>query len=403
MKSFLILFLSLLLTNFFGATSISNIILLGLICPFIFNELFRDSIFKRYILTLFVGLSISILSCYYFRHQPVFLTFKVSVPYYYILFYFVLKHLDLSITEAEKILVCLVLIFCSCYIIQFMVYPKVIFSGADEEYYEDVRIRLAGQGFSSLGYFLGLNKFILNKNKTGYLLLSFLCFVVIFLMGFRTMLVMIGVFTIITIIRVKGFGQMVFVFGIVCAAIWKVAAEIPVFAGIIKRMAERQKTDTFSNGDYIRMIQLRYFTQNHFKNIFEYFCGSGIPNYGNGMNSYGKYMKGLDDTGINYVDWGLLSLSWMIGMVAVLSMIAYSVKAFIMKVPVGYCYLGIWFMYLIVSSFTTMEFFRSGNFIVQSIALYIVEKAYVEGLFKRYSYNFSIAELQADTSIGSIC
>ena len=66
-------------------------------------------------------------------------------------------------------------------------------------------LRLAGQGFSSLGYFFALNKYLKNTKNIFYLLFSFLCFGMIFLMGFRTMLVMIAIFTFIMIIRVKGF------------------------------------------------------------------------------------------------------------------------------------------------------------------------------------------------------
>ena len=86
-------------------------------------------------------------------------------------------------------------------------------------------------------------------------------------------------------------------------------------------------------------------------------------------------MYGLKGRGIDWTDLGLLSLSWMIGLITVLAMIAYSIKAFLLKVPSEYYYIGVWFIYLVIVSFTTAEFFRSGNFIVQALALYLVEKA----------------------------
>ena len=94
-------------------------------------------------------------------------------------------------------------------------------------------------------------------------------------------------------------------------------------------------------------------------------------------------MNGLANRGIYWVDFGLLSLSWVLGIPAVLGMILYSIKASFLKVSSEYYYLGIWFMYLVASSFTTAEFFREGNFIVQALALYLVEKVNKQYLLKQ--------------------
>jgi hypothetical protein len=93
-------------------------------------------------------------------------------------------------------------------------------------------------------------------------------------------------------------------------------------------------------------------------------------------SNYGKYMESLTELGIFFDDWGLLGLSWIIGIIAVLAMIAYSVKSIFINVPYNYYYLGIWFIYILAISFTTREFYREGNFIVQAIALYVLEKIY---------------------------
>lgn len=385
MKYIIVIFLSLLLTNFFGATGINNTISLGLIFPFVVIEFSKQSIFKRYIVFVFIGLTLSMISCYYNWEQSMFVTLRVTAPYYYILFYFMLKNINLTVPDMEKALFVLVVIFCVCYILQYIVYPKVIFSGAEVEY-DDVRIRLVGQGFSSLGYFFGLNKYLKNNTKTSYLLLSVLCFSVILLMGFRTMLVMIAISTFLMVIRVNGFSRKLLWYSLLFSGFFIAIFQIPVFADKINSMLDRQEESVFSNSDYSRVIQFQYFTQEHFKSIWEYIFGSGIPalaKQGGLISEYGLYMSGLEDTGINYVDFGLLSLSWMIGITAVISMIAYSIKAFLLKVSANYYYLGIWFIYLLITSFTTMEFYRPGNFIVQAIALFLVEKVHHDHLRRK--------------------
>jgi hypothetical protein len=286
-----------------------------------------------------------------------------------------LKNINLSIPKMENALFVLSLVFCVCYIIQYVYYPVVIFSGAQTDMLttEDLRIRLEGQGLVSLGYFLGLNKYLKNIKNIFYLLLSLVCFGVIFLMGFRTMLVILIIFTFAMIIRIKGVSRELLLYGVVSAGVFIVALQLPIFNEKVYSMLERQKTQVFSNENYIRVIQFQYFTQEHFKNIWEYIFGSGMPGAG---SAYNQYMDGLLNRGITWVDLGLLSLSWVIGIPAVIAMILYSLKASFLKVSSEYYYQGIWFIYLVAISFTTMEFFRPGNFVVQALVLYLVEKAH---------------------------
>ena len=374
MKFYVTLFLSLLFMNFFGATAINNTILLGIIIPFLALNFQKKSIFKWHFVAMFLGIWISILSCYYFRNQPPLLTLKASAPYFYILFYFVLRESNMSIRKMEMLLVVMAILFCISYIIQYIVYPFEIFSGTVNKSIEtkEVRFRLAGQALGSLAYFYGINKFLLDKKKM-HLMLSAFCFVVIFLMGFRTMIAMILVFTIVIIFRVKGsrLKNVSYIFWIILGLI--ILLQFPVFKSVVNSMLKRQETEVFTNSEYIRLIQLNYFTQEHFKNLWEYIWGSGLTPFDT-KTDYSIYMSKIEDRGIFWVDWGLVGLSWVIGLISVVAMILYSIKTITIKVTTDYYYIGIWFIYLLSLSITTMEFYRAGNFIVQSIALYLVEK-----------------------------
>lgn len=379
-KSLIIVIYTSLLTNFFGLFSIYNFILLGIVLPFTIMEYDKRGMFNYYLAVLFLGLFINFFSSYFFREQSIYLSFRASAPFYYILFYFVLRHFDFHIEDTEKAILILSIIFCICYLIQFVVYPTMIFSGSDVVYGKDVRIRMVGQGISSLGYFYGLNKLLCNQKRVLHIILLLFCFSIIFLMGFRTMMVMILLFSLILIIRVKGFNWRFIFIGTIIIGIFFGALQFSVFNDKIYEMISRNETQNFFNSDYIRVIQYNYFTKNHFKNNIELLLGSGIPDIPeNGMkylSEYGRYMLDLSDkTAINYVDLGLLSLSWVIGVLPVIAMIAYSIKAYLLKVNKEYLYLGNWFAYLLFSSFTTAEFFRVGNFVIQAIVLFIIEKA----------------------------
>jgi len=266
-------------------------------------------------------------------------------------------------------------------------YPVIVFYGPSLEGYipipGDPRIRFFGQAFGSLGFFFGLNK-LLQKNSMviSNLLLSILCLSVIFLMGFRTMSVLIVFFAYLLIIRVKGLNWNFFWYGLLCFIVVILILQMPVFNKIIQNMVLRNRTETLSNSEYARVLQFEYFTKHHFKSFLEFIFGSGYP-HPKQFCAYSQYMYELsNNSNINWVDLGLLSLSWVIGIPAVLIMIAYSIKAFLLKVPPAYYYLGMWFIYLVAVSFTTAEFFREGNFVVQAFALYLVEKVYSDRMQK---------------------
>jgi len=384
MKIIIIIFLSLLFVNFFGATAINNTILLGLILPFVVFSLSKRTLFKNHILFVIGGLICSIISCYFFRDQPMLITFKNSASYFYILFYFMLRYINPTIKQIESAIFILTVILCSCYAIQYAVYPKVIFSGAEKDYGDDVRIRLVGQGFSSLGYFLGINKYLRTKRLI-YVALSIFCFIIIFLMGFRTMLALILVFTVFLIVKVNGINWKFLIYSLFGILSLLVILQVPIIADKVDNMLGRQETQNFGNQNYIRIIQFKYFTQNHFKNVIEFFFGSGYPSRGTEVTSYGVQMQRLLDMGITWVDFGLISISWIIGIPTVIAMVAYAIKAYKITVPTSYVYLGIWFIYLVSASFTTAEFIRPGNFIVQSLALFLIEK--ISRTYKQKSIN----------------
>ena len=99
--------------------------------------------------------------------------------------------------------------------------------------------------------------------------------------------------------------------------------------------------------------------------------GSGIPNRVI-ISDYGKYYDNLESYGIHYYDWGILGMSWMMGLMSLVAMVWYSVKAFFTKVPRNKLYLTLWFGYLLACGFTSAEFVRQGCFLIQGMVLYLI-------------------------------
>lgn len=101
-----------------------------------------------------------------------------------------------------------------------------------------------------------------------------------------------------------------------------VLSQTSVVQNSINNMMKRQEAGaTFANEDYIRVIQFNYFTKEHFKSPVEYVFGSGIPNP---RTKYGQPFYTVDPALGPYngwQDWGIVGLSWMIGIPAVLALL----------------------------------------------------------------------------------
>jgi hypothetical protein len=272
----------------------------------------------------------------------------------------------------KKIIIALIYIFFFAYFLQAIIYPIVIFRTADKEFGDVMRFLLPGGALAPLGYFWGLNRYLTTKKISG-LILAFLGITFIFFMGFRTMITGIILMTFVIFVRIHGFNLKMVFYSLGTALIFFAIIQIPYFTRVVETMLAKQETQNLNNKDYVRVISFYHYTHEHFKNIVEYILGSGLPS---NDSAYGSYIHKnlLSLRGIYYADWGLLGLSWMIGIVPVISMILYSIKAIRINIGSEYYFIGIWFIYLVLISITTKEFYREGNFIVQALGLYFIEK-----------------------------
>lgn len=375
MTNTLLLIYILLLTNFFGLTSLPYSILL--ITTFIFSigAFKKNLLFKKNIILIFLLLFLNFISSYIYREQNFYESFTAFPHIWFLFLYFFLHNQKIGIEQIEKISISVSLIFCVCYAIQLIIFPTIIFNGAKTalRYYingDIPRFRLEGQLFVFLGYFLSLNKYLM-YNRQKYLLYMSIFMIIVFALGFRTFLLAIFISSIILCYRYDKCKKIISKI-IPISILLIFILFTPFVQNRVAEMSERQKTETFSNQDYIRVTCYEYYTTEHFKNGIEYFLGSGYPNPN---SSYGQEIKSLEERKFIYwVDLGLIGLSWMIGIPTVICILFYSFRIIFLKTPKKYLYCSSFFIFLIISSFTTGEMYRFGAFIPQAIVLYIFGK-----------------------------
>ena len=322
----------------------------------------------------------SVIGCRIFRGQGLYSTLMETGPYFGICIYFLLHRCKVNYLTINRVLVSLCILFCICYIVQFYIWPTVIFDGAANTKLNsegNLRIRATASGLASLAYFMGLNKFM-NSNRLSItnVVLIVLGFSSVIFMGFRTMAAGLLVVTFYLFVRRYGFSYKIISALLVSIGGIMLFFNTEIGAQILENMMLRQERgETLSNDDYIRWIQFDYFYSKHFINTYEMIFGSGLPAL-SVKSSYSTLFDNLDYVGINYYDWGIWGLTWVIGIPSVIFMTKFIIKAIFTKVSSEYYFISAWFIYLYIVSFTSFELPRSGNFLIQGIVLYYLDLLY---------------------------
>lgn len=387
-----IIVLLVLLTECFWGLKIAdyNVVALVFSIPFIYYYIEyrqRRKFFSNkadiFISLVWLFIIINIISCWIFRDQSPYLTLRTSdvrnfVPLFF--FYYLLKK-KYSVIDVEKSIEVLLFSFAICYLLQFFVfYPNEVFALLGGSVGGDKRFRFVGQLILFIGYFYFLNNILLEKdsyykNILG-LLLSFICIV---LLGFRSYFASILLVSLIQIYRVKGVSLKSFktiICGVLCLFL---LSQTEMVQNVIENMKNRQHSQTFSNKEYIRWMEFNYYTNNHFQNGYEMFWGSGPWN---GDSQYGKYIEsfrraesvisGNDTSVTTWWDWGLIGLSWAMGIPLALLIYIYLFYMAFKKTNKRYYYMSSIYIFLILTSITTIETYRFGAFTFHALLLYLM-------------------------------
>lgn len=377
---YIIILLFLVLNHFFGAFPMSFSITVPILLFCLYMGWKQPTDYRKIFLLIFVGILASMVSCMINRGQSIIDSIKAMPNYFGLLFYFFLKWRKFKLTTVQSALVWLIIVFDILYIAQYYLIDYGInFLNIDDWMLSDStegnRLRVMSGGLYSLGMFYGIVQwYITHKNK--YLALFIVGVFVMLLTGYRQFLLsslialLFMIYKLDKRIKPKHIGYVAAI-----VVVGYVLYQIPAVQGKIAGMIERNDTGaSLDNKDYIRVIQWEFFNHEYFKNGWEHFFGSGLPLPG-AKSGFGKYFQTLTDQGLQYVDWGIIGVSWMLGILTFVGYVWMALAAILKRVPSVYLYVCLWYIFLLSSSITNWEFFRNGNFLVHAMALYIIELA----------------------------
>ena len=380
--------LVLILVNFFEPVFLQipgrKILYLAIIVFFFISNLFslKDDLFKPIIIFFSVCVLGSCFYSFFFNGQSLPSVIYASFDYWGLLFFFCIASSNMSAEQIKKILVILGVVWCVCYIIQWLISPHTFFINAkiDDEYgvtvKDDIfRMRLPCSALSFILLFWGMNEFILERKKK-YFVYMCLSFLPIIIMGFRSqvVLVVISLFLIIPFV-VHKFGK-ILNFSVAIGVVLAISVNIPVVSDKIDEMLVRVNDDqTFSNKEYIRYIEFDYFNNDVFIKKGEHFFGGGSPFKDKTPYARKVRKNAVQRYHLYWNDLGLVGLSYIIGIPAVLLLSFLILKAIYICKETDLQFVRFsFFCIFFCSILTSMELFRQGNFIVISIVLAYVYK-----------------------------
>ncbi len=333
-------------------------------------------------------------SCIYsaiYNHQDLVRVVGNTYAYWGILFVFIITKYNPTPLQLEKTIKYLSIIFCCCYFLQWTIYPTALFtSGLDETNIssDTFRMRMPGSICAYCLFFYGINHYLIYKKRQD-LIYAFLGFLPIIIMGFRSLTAATAIFGIIMIPFVTQNITKTFIWLIVgCIAIISIS-QLNLVQTKVNEMLERQESgQTFANEDYIRFVEYEYFDGTIFTKPGERFWGGGVP-----ADDSTSYYKSLIDATerlhFYWVDLGLIGLSYIIGIPAVLLLVGIVCKCIWKSHSIELQYIRFTLLTVLVGSIvTSMELFRASNILILSLFLcliYTSNKASIHNSQNTYS------------------
>ncbi len=299
-------------------------------------------------------------------------------------FFYVVAFVSPNKEELDNFVQRVIKIVLVAYYVQLAVYPIAIWGTSSSEWIkEDIvtyrAIVVGCQHAISLGIFYYFAKYLNTKSKIS-LVMFILCLSTLIIRSFRMMslaAVVSLLFLYLTYYSKKrnGFSpfRMVGIFIIVYIVGNVLYMTVPIIHDNISMMIERFSSENMNiyDEDYIRTITIGYYYTEFFQSPWEMFFGSGLPST---VGQYGTYVRDtlISEYKYNYVDWGLIGLSWFTGIPLILSIIYAMVKAIKARVNSKLLFVGAWFVHTLIISITDPEAYQHHAFLVESIVLYMV-------------------------------
>ena len=347
--------------NSVGIIGLGTIMIIFSLYSLAFRKDIEKKALDKYVYFLIGSLVISMFMAELFWDQSFIVSFK-EYKYFYIFFlYFVPILLGIDTERLIRILVILFAFSVVIFLIDFATFPDPLFSYRTEERREGMTIFFFGQGFTFLGGFYFLNKYV-NEKKLIYLaLFGVACGCLFLLTQSRMNLLALGL-GFFLILLTSNFNKKYFIaFGLVVFSIL-VYTSTNIFSGV--KEASQDQSQNYKD-------DIRVQAQNYF--LTEFQGGTGTIVFGNGFPSADSKL-GLESLRGNLLgywtaDVGLTGIFSYFGILGVFVWLLLFYYTFKIKVSKNSMYIKAYFLTLLSTAFTGYSIFDPGYMPATVLAL----------------------------------
>jgi len=333
--------------------------------------------FVLFITLIFVSFFTSLFMASYDRDQSISATLFAQRALFFYLFYYLLHQLRMRPRDLELIIIFFGILHAALFLLQYMVYPKLLFNAFIFVGRGTIRIYLAGSDYLVICFFMSLMAF-LKTSKPRYMFFTLLSFSIFVLLGGRqTMALMVLVMVLAVFFSRKVKSR----FGISILIAAGAFAVFLLFQPIFQQMILESKSNAVEGRSYVRIKAAQYFLTDFYKSSIAYLTGNGASypesSFGHEIE-YLKISRGiyLGDIGIlgSYVVYGLFFIIGVMGIIFRTLRTKYEDKYLYIK----YIFIGFLLSLITGSGFSNADFICS-----LCILLYIVDVSnhlYTKGL-----------------------
>ncbi len=324
--------------------------------------------FSLEVILILVSVFLSMFIAYAGHGQDFTTTLIAQRFMYFHLFYFVLHIFHFDRHYITRLIIYLGLVYVVLYIIQYILYPTILFGGNVREDRGTVRIFLAGLGYAVTAYFICLFQYFAFK-RARYLFLMFIFLIIFILMGTRQLLFGTIFLTLMSIIFSKKVHSK---FGIISLSILSVIPVYFMFQEIFQNMVEVTLEQRSEGDENIRVRAALFFLGNLFPNKMAYILGNGAHSLN---SSFGQKIWMYKEVfGFYQSDIGIIGDYTKFGILFVVAEIMIIVKAIRLKQGEYIKYIRYLFIFKLFTLFTGGGFLTSTNAMVSNyLILYILD------------------------------
>jgi hypothetical protein len=330
------------------------------------------------ILLLGLTLVLSALGAKYLNGQDFSRSFIIFRPFYFILFYFLLKKFNISVDVLVGTIVIVGLIFSIVYIVQYLLYPEFIITNAKmTEDRAKVRIYLQGELFLVVTNILSLLNFKRSK-KAIWLVLVIWGTIIVIIQSTRILILAMFIIYFFSSfkLKLKSIIASILAFSVLLVIGFFIINYLePSLFGAYFETFQR---DVSIGEDYIRFQEFIYFLAQMYDKPFSFVTGNGIPS---SFSAYGQIIDLLkDDLNYHLSDIGLFGDYYQLGLPYLFYLILL-VKFFLVNTRDNLIILKTirFSTYFMLICIPTISFYsRYEGIILVSIFMYIINKKYNE-------------------------